>query len=348
MDQHTTLVADAPSAGDETPPPTPARRRSRGAAVLSTLALDRYSGLYGILLIVAFFSLKLPDLFFTEVTLRTGLASVAITGILAIGVLIPTVAGLFDLSFAGVAGLSMVVTVWLSVETTHPEILLAAAALGVSLLVGVANAFLVAYLHLDSFVVTLAMSSVLLGLAALITNSAQLYGVFTPEFTGVGRGSVGPVPYLFLILVVLAGVIWIWLERTAAGRYTLAVGSNPVASRLAGINVRRVQAASLVSCSLVAGLAGVLLASQVGIASTATGPGYLLPTIAAVFLGATQVKGRVNVLGTFIALLLIGAGIKGLQLSGAEPWVTDFFNGTVLLLAITAGTWRTRRAASHA
>lgn len=318
-----------------------------GRSIWHLLALDRYSGLYGLAAAVLYFSLSLPGLFFTGTTLRTELSSVAITGILAIGVLIPTVTGMFDLSFASVAGLSMVLTVWLSAHTTIPEIVLAIAAIGASLVVGAFNGLLVAYLRLDSFVVTLATSSVLLGLAELITNSSQLYGVFTEDFTTLGRGSVGPLPYLFLILIALAVLAWLWLERSPAGRYSLAVGSNPVASRLAGIDVQRTQFAALVTCSLVAGLAGVLLAAQVGIASTITGPGYLLPTIAAVFLGATQVKGRVNVAGTLVALLLIGTGIKGLELSGAEPWVTEFFNGAVLLVAITAGTWRTRRSASH-
>lgn len=311
--------------------------------VVRTLSFARYSGLYGLALVIAFFTIKLPDLYFTEVTLTTALSSVAVTGILAIGVLIPMVAGMFDLSFASVAGLSMVVTIWLSVETTYPEVVLAAAAMTTAVAIGALNGLLVAVMKLDSFVVTLAMSSVALGLTEYLTEGAQIYGLFTPEFKDLGRGGIGAIPYLVLVLAVLAFLAWVWLEHTPGGRKTLAVGSNPVASRLAGIPVGKVQFLTLVTSSAIAGLAGVLLASQVGIASTVTGPGYLLPTIAAVFLGATQVRGRVNVAGTVIALLLIAAGIKGLQLSGAEPWVTNFFNGTVLLVAIAAGTWRTRR-----
>lgn len=320
--------------------PAAAQMRRR---LTKPLSFARYSGLYGLVLVVAYFTVKLPGLYFTEVTLTTALSSVAVTGILAIGVLIPMVAGMFDLSFASVAGLSMVVTIWLSVETTYPEVVLAAIALAAALAIGGLNGLLVAYLKLDSFVVTLAMSSVALGLTEYLTKGAQIYGNFTSAFKDLGRGGLGAIPYLVLLLAVLALLAWVWLEHTPAGRKTLAVGSNPVASRLAGIHVAKVQFLALVTSSAIAGMAGVLLASQVGIASTVTGPGYLLPTIAAVFLGATQVRGRVNVAGTVIALLLIAAGIKGLQLSGAEPWVTNFFNGTVLLVAIAAGTWRTRR-----
>lgn len=317
----------------------PSRRR-----LPRPLPFARYSGVYGLVLVIAYFTIKLPGVFFSEVTLTTALASVAITGVLAIGVMIPFATGLFDLSFASVAGFSMVMMIWLSVETTYPEVVLAAVAIALATAVGVLNGLLVAYVKLESFVVTLAMSSVVLGLAEYLTKGAQIYGLFTPEFKDLGRGCIGPVPYLVIVLAVLAVVAWVWLEHTPAGRKALAVGSNPVASRLAGIHVARVQFLALLASGTIAGLAGVLLASQVGIASTVTGPGYLFPTIAAVFLGATQVRSRVNVGGTVIALLLIGAGIKGLQLSGAEPWVTHTFNGTILLIAIAAGTWRTRRA----
>lgn len=327
--------------------PAPAAERTGSSPwrrVARAFSFARFSGLYGLALVVLYFTVKLPGLYFTEVTLSTALSSVAVTGILAIGVLIPMVAGMFDLSFASVAGLSMVVTIWMSVETTYPEVVLAAVAMCAALAVGALNGVLVAGLKLDSFVVTLAMSSVALGLTEYLTEGAQIYGLFTEGFKDLGRGGFGAVPYLVLILTLLALLAWVWLEHTPGGRRTLAVGSNPVASRLAGIHVARVQFLALLASSAIAGLAGVLLASQVGIASTVTGPGYLLPTIAAVFLGATQVRGRVNVAGTVIALLLIAAGIKGLQLSGAEPWVTNFFNGTLLLVAIAAGTWRTRRS----
>ncbi len=297
-----------------------------------------YSGVYLLVALVLFFSWRLPGLFFTEVTVRTELSSVAITGILAIGVLVPMAAGMFDLSFASVAGLSIMLTVWLSQETNYPEAVLALCAISAAVLCGLVNAYLIAVLQLESLVVTLGTSSVVLGVTEFVTKGAQLYGRFTPGFLEFGRDGFGPVPYLIVLLAVLALLAWVWLEQTPSGRYALAVGSNPVASRLAGIDVRRVRFMTLVVSAAVAGLAGVCLAAQVGIGSTVTGPGYLLPTIAAVFFGATQVQTRVNVVGTVLALLVIGTGIKGLQLSGAEAWVTHFFNGSVLLAAVSTTT----------
>lgn len=305
----------------------------------------RYSGLFGIGILIFGFSLYLPDLFFSEVTFRSIISNQAITGFLALGALIPLAAGLIDLSFASVAGLSLVVTVKLSTHGTLSIWVIALIAISCALACGLVSGMLVAFLNLDSFIVTLGMSSLVLGIAERLTNSYTLYGKFGSRFTRLGQGSIGPFPYLTLALAALAGVIWIWLEHTPSGRYTLAVGSNPVAARLAGISVLRTHLTTLGASSLVAGVGGVLLAAQVGNGSTTTGPGYLLPSIAAVFLGATQVRDRANVLGTIIAIFLLGTGIKGLQLAGAATWVTDTFNGGVLILAITAARIRSRHVA---
>jgi ribose transport system permease protein len=139
--------------------------------------------------------------------------------------------------------------------------------------------------------------------------------------------------------------MYVVLEHTPVGRRLLATGSNLSAARLAGLRVRRIQTASLVFSGAVAGLAGVLLSAKIGAATTETGPGYLLAAIAALFLGETQIRSRVNVWGTVLAVYLIGTGVKGLQLLGAAPWVNDFFNGCVLLLAVGLAA-RGRKAAA--
>lgn len=304
----------------------------------------RYSGLLGIAVLVLIFTLWLPGLFFTQVTLRTIIANQAVTGFLALGALIPLCAGLIDLSFGAVAGLSLTVTVWLNINTGMSMWIDAIIAIACSVLCGLVSGVLIAVFRLDSFIVTLGMSSLTLGIAELITANESLYGRFPSGFTTMGQGKIGPIPYLTIALVVLAIILWIWLEHTPGGRFTLAVGSNPVAARLAGISVTGTYLGSMLASALVAGIAGVMLAAQAGNAASTIGPGYLLPAIAALFLGATQVRDRVNVVGTIIAVFLLGTGVKGLQLAGAQTWVTDVFNGGVLILAIFAAAMRGRRA----
>ena len=107
---------------------------------------------------------------------------------------------------------------------------------------------------------------------------------------------------------------------------------------------------ALVTCGVVAGLGGLLLTSQLSAGDPTVGPGYLLPVIAAVFLGSTQFRGgRFNVWGTVVAAYVLAVGVKGLQLAGLPIWIPDLFNGAALLLAVGLAAWRrtpgTRKAA---
>lgn len=316
-----------------------------GVGASRWVGLIRFSGLFGIAALIIGFTLYLPGLFFTEVTLRTIIANQTITGLLALAALIPLAAGLIDLSFGAVAGLSLVLTVWLSMNTSWSIWLIAAVAIVAAAICGLVTGALISLVRLDSLIITLGMSSLVVGVSEIVTDGKTLYGQFGSGFVELGRGTMGPIPYLTVALAVLAVLVWIWLEHTPAGRYTLAVGSNPVAARLAGISVVRTHLLAMLASSTIAGVAGVLLAAQVGNGSTTTGPGYLFPAIAALFLGSTQVRERPNVVGTIVAIALLGTGIKGLQLAGASTWTTNVFNGSVLILAVTAASVRSRKAA---
>ena len=128
------------------------------------------------------------------------------------------------------------------------------------------------------------------------------------------------------------------------------MGGSSEAAALAGVRISRVILAALVTSGVVAGLAGVLLTSQLSTGDPTVGPGYLLPVIAAVFLGSTQFRGgRFNIWGTVVAAYVLAVGVKGLQLAGLPIWIPDLFNGAALLLAVGLAAWRrppmTRREA---
>ena len=152
-------------------------------------------------------------------------------------------------------------------------------------------------------------------------------------------------------------MLWYVLERTPVGRRVYATGGNvdamggsSEAAALAGVRISRVILAALVTSGVVAGLAGLLLTSQLSTGDPTVGPGYLLPVIAAVFLGSTQFRGgRFNIWGTVVAAYVLAVGVKGLQLAGLPIWIPDLFNGAALLLAVGLAAWRrppmTRREA---
>jgi ribose transport system permease protein len=155
------------------------------------------------------------------------------------------------------------------------------------------------------------------------------------QFLSLGTSKFLGVPLSVYAMLAIALGIWIFLDFRPAGRYLYAVGSNPNAAKLAGVNVNRLTSLSLIIGAALAGFAGLILASVLGVGSPDSGPPYLLPAFTAVFLGATQIKkGRPNVFGTLIAVYLLAIGIKGLQLTGQPSYIGNLFNGLALIVAV--------------
>lgn len=304
--------------------------------LLGRLQLGRFSGIYFFAAIFLIFVIWVPDTFLTSVTWKTILISQAFIGILALGLLAPLATGMFDLSVAQTMGLCALVCGYVTTSGPHLGLIPAiGVTLAVGACVGVFNGLLCGYLGLDSLIATLGTTSLLTGIAALIAKGSY-FGPFSPSMTRLTSGSVLGVPSIAVYMLVLAVIVWYVLEHTPVGRRAYATGANPDAARLSGVRIRRFRFWSLVSCSTIAAIAGILLASSLNSVNQAAGPEYLLPAFSAAFLGATQIKpGRFNVWGTVFALILLGTGIQGLQLAGADIWITNIFFGSALILAIS-------------
>jgi ribose transport system permease protein len=170
-----------------------------------------------------------------------------------------------------------------------------------------------------------------------------------PSFESLGTNELFGVTYPVYILLVVAVVVWYILERTPAGRRVYATGGNIEAARLSGVPTSRVIVISLAVSATIAAAAGVLETSQLATGDPTVGPAYLIPAIAAVFLGSTQFRGgRVNVAGTIVAVYVLAVGVKGLQLAGAPVWLPDLFNGVALLIAVGLSRYERTAARSAA
>jgi ribose transport system permease protein len=330
------VVVPSPASADGSG--SPARRRLPG------LGLDRFSGLYVWGALVVAFGIWMPDLFLTADNARIVAGDQAITAMLALALIVPLAAGVFDLSIAAVLGLSSVVVVWYQ-SNGHSPLMAAVIAILLGTLVGAVNGFVVVRLHVDSFIATLAMSSILAAGAYWVTNGQQIVEGISPTFVEFGTAQWFGVPVPVYYMLALALALWVFLEFRPGGRYLYAVGGNPQAARLAGVRVDRITFGSLVTSATIAAFAGVVLAAKLGTGNPTSGPAYLLPAFSAVFLGATQIKaGRLNVPGTLVAIYLLATGVKGLQLAGAPVYLNDLFNGLALILAVALAA-RTRRKA---
>jgi ribose transport system permease protein len=300
---------------------------------LRYLSFSRISAVYVFAALFLLFVIWIPDTFLTKTTWIDIASSQAITSILTLGLLFPLAAGAYDLSIGQTLGISSVLSAYL---TTHgvdvPTAVILSLLAGV--LIGLVNATLVVILGISSFIATLGTSSVLLAFSGLITHQEQIIGI--PEaLSTLGTTQIFEIPIPFFYLLGLAVVAWYALEHTPFGRYLYAIGGGPEAARLAGVRTKTYVFAALTICAVVAAFAGVILTGTLSAGSPGVGGSYLLPAYAAAFLGATQIKpGRFNVLGALLAGYLLATGVKGLQLAGAESWVTEMFNGVVLILAV--------------
>lgn len=309
------------------------------------LGFDKYSGIYVWALLVIVFALWIPDLFLTTDTLKQVLTFQAISAIVALGLILPVAAGAFDLTIAGTLTVSVCFTAW-ALTNGYGVVVAAGGSLLIGLLIGLANSVVVVKFKVDSFIGTLGMSSILIAVAYMITDSSQI--VLSTEgyapFFEFARSELFGLPRSVYYAAIIAAIFWWILEYTPGGRYLYAVGGNPVASRLAGVRVGRVTMVAFMASGVTSAFAGIVYLATIGTATPDSGSGYLLPAFSAVFLGATQIKpGRVNVLGTLVAIFLLATGVTGLQLAGAPSYVTQFFNGAALVVAVALAARSARK-----
>lgn len=299
--------------------------------------LERYAGPCLLVVMFAVFSAMMPATFPTYSNLIAVVNNQMITAMVALGLLIPLAAGVFDISVGGTVTLSVILSTLLFQATGGgmpvPLVILITLAGGV--LAGVVNGLLVVRAGIDPFIVTLGSGSVFVGLSELLANGQVISDHIPSSFTDLGRtdplGIPAPILYVALTALLLGYVLF----QTPLGRKIYATGANREASQLAGVPTNKILYLAFIVSAVCATLAGLLYASRIGVGQPDVGSQYLLPAYAAAFLGSTMINpGRFNVLGLLVGLAIIAVGIDGLQLNGVPNWVTPTFQGAALIFAV--------------
>lgn len=337
---------------DKTPAPvateTAADHPPVAGRVRRFFAFGNISALYVLVLIVVVFSLWIPETFLRWPTWRALLDNQTITAIAALGLLLPLSAGVFNLAIGVQVGFGSILVGWLLVDAGVPVLTAMLLTVVAGAAVGAICGLLIVKARIDSFIATLGVSSLLAASITFVSGGEQILGA--PEsFVTIGTGDLLGVTYPVFFVVVIAVLVWYVLERTPLGRRIYATGGNPEAARLAGVRTSVVVVGTLVACGAIAAFAGMLVTARLGNADPVIGPGYLLPAFTAAFLGSTQFRGgRFNVLGTIVAVYVLAAGVKGLQLAGAPVWIPDAFNGAALLIAVALAKYQADAARTSA
>jgi ribose transport system permease protein len=330
--------------------PAPSRRLSASALrhTASRLA-GRYSLVLVFAAIVVAFSIAKPDVFPTTQNAQTIASTNAVIALLALAAMLPLVVGKFDISVGYQLGLAQGLCAGLIIKHGMPAGLATVVVLAAGALVGAINGFLVAFLRLDSFISTLGVGILVLGVNEAYTKDLQITGAIPHTFAQLGRSSVAGVPLAIIYVLAVCALLWTLLEYTAWGRQAFATGGSERAALLAGVNTRRVTMGTFVLTGLLSAFAGVLSVMMLGGSSPVVGLSSLLPAFAGAFLGATSIRpGRFNAIGTVLAVYLLASGITGLQQLGVAFYVQEFFNGGALLVAVATSVFIARRRRGQA
>jgi ribose transport system permease protein len=344
-----TTDSDKVTSRDEPAPADPAAAPpARSFASRAAPFLEKYGLLILFVLMFLVFAnfWDRPGTFRSVANLQSVLGTYAVPGVLALAAIVPLVCGQFDLTVGSVAGLTALSTAAVLTRYDGPVWLAVVLAVAIGVVIGLINGYLVAYVGVNPFITTLGMASVITGLITLYTNGATII-ISDPALISLGSQSVLGIPQILFALAVLALIVYYLLGHTPFGRYLHAIGSNPTAARLVGLDVRRLVMASFVLSATLAAVAGVLLVARNGNANPQVGGQILtLPALAAAFLGATAIKpGRFNVLGTLLAVFFVAFALSGLNLNDVDQWITDFFTGAALVAAVALSTLIGRRRA---
>ncbi|HZB63451.1 MAG TPA: ABC transporter permease, partial [Microvirga sp.] len=279
-------------------------------------------------------------------------------GIVTLGVTLVIVTGGIDLSVGSTMALSAItcaIVMQAVSGTTIESIPLAGmivslvAGLGVAVLIGLANGFLIAKVGLSPFVTTLGMLSIVRGLAYAVTEGRGQAptGADVNLFYDLTDGNLAGVPVAVIYLLVLAAILGVVLHHTAFGRHVFALGGNEKAAALTGVAVERVKIAVYVLSALSAGFAGILMVGWLGSAPANLATGYELTIIAAAVIGGANLTGGVGgPAGAVIGALLIEVIRNGLVLAGINAYWQIVLVGAIIILAVLVDRMRTMRMTS--
>lgn len=327
----------------------PAKRAIKNGATGRFAALDpQIVGLIiALVALIAIIGTQTPDAFFTYVNALSIGEGVTLVGLTALAAMVIMIMGGLDISIGSLVGLCSAAAgvAMLGVANTVGGALVGIlAAVGAGLLGGLINGLVVTRGKIDPIIVTLGTYSAYRGVALLITGDGYAVNVRNEPFNAIGIGSLLGIPLSIIVLLAAIVIFHFFLENTTPGRNIFAIGGNPVAARLAGVNVDRYKLAMYTLSGLMAAIAAIVYTARTKSGQPVSGSEELaLQAITAAILGGVSMKGgRGNVIGVILAVLIIGTLNNGMILMSIPTFYQRVARGLLLIVAVLIQTWRMR------
>lgn len=264
--------------------------------------------------------------------------------LLACGMTMVIILGGIDLSVGSIIALSGVISAGCVSRYGLPIPVALLVGVLIGLLIGMFNGAFIALTTIPPFIVTLATMNAARGLAKVYTGGSPVR-VVTKEWQFIGAGYVGPIPVPVIIMIVVVIISVLIMNKTKMGRHIYAVGGNPQAAVFSGIKVANVKFFVHAFSGVMAGIAGIILASRMYSGQPTAGEGAEMDAIAAVVVGGTSMSGGSGKIGgTVIGALIIGILNNGLNLLNVNSFWQDVVKGIVILLAVFIDYVRNRKS----
>lgn len=291
-------------------------------------------GLFVILVVMVIFFTIMNRQFFTVGNLMNIIRQISMFGIVVVGYTMVMISGGSDLSVGGQLAMCGMCAATLNVNFGLPAGVCILAALIVGALFGLINGILMVMLNIMPLIVTLGTMLFFEGAAYIISSGTGIFGL-TDSFKWIGQGTVGVVGIPVIILVIVVAIGYVALHKTYFGRQLYAMGGNPEAARLAGINIKKYRIIVFTITGMLCALSGVITAARTGSAQPGAGSSYPFDCITAVVLGGVSFAGGSgSMFGAIMGVIIIGVLDNGMQLIGLDSNMISCIKGIVLLIAI--------------
>ncbi len=302
------------------------------------------AGMIFVVLILLCLGLYLANpVFMSKYNLSTMSRTFSFTTIVAFGQTLVLLTAGIDLSVAGIAGLSGILSSWLMVNTGIHPYLCIVLVLILAFCLGCMNGVLITKMNMVPFVVTLATGGIFTGAVYIITRGSPIPGI-PPMVTAIGQGMIGPVPVPTLVLIVLAIVGIYVLNYTPFGRYIYAVGGNENAARIAGVKVARVITIVYGLSATMAAIAGILITSRLGTAQPSVGSNWGMPAGTAACIGGTALAGgRGGIIGAIVGGAFMVVVANAVVILRISTYWEQVITGFVILVAIAIDRIKAKR-----
>ena len=328
----------------------PALSRSKAASnagwnPLRSLTRSRERILLALIVLqIVVFSILFPVSFPNFSNFSAILRNLAIDGIMAVGMMMMMIGGMFDLSIGGMLSMAGVVTGWLMKTGGLPVWAAILGGLGVAALGGLLNGLFVAKLRVDPLITTLGTMGIFRGIAVLLGGPGISY---LPEsFNRIGQSELLGIQTPVWVMLVIAVLFAYLMARTRVFRQYYYIGANPKAAVLSGINVTRMQIIGFTLMGVLAGLSGIVFASRIGTSVSIAGDGAELRVITAVILGGARLTGgKGTIWGALVGVAFIALISNVLIIARVSSYWQSIIVGLVLVLTVAMDAVLSRRKA---